>query len=393
MASCRLFSALTALALSASVAHAQTATVEGERGLYVWERADSVHVQWITAMPRPSELRVWGDPDLRIQTREGVSHHATFPTPRSRDYAISFDDALRQTFIYGKTLPVTAERPHADSLFVFGDTHGEFDSVRLLLRNAGLIDDQSRWSGGRKQIVFLGDVVDRGAHVTPLLWFLYRLEREAHAAGGAVHLLLGNHEVMVMLGDLRYVHPAEQRIAKAHNVSYQQLFHPQQSVLGRWLASKPAVMKIGDLLLTHGGVSTDFIGETPESLAKTLTENIRDGIFVAHVDTTKKVRVDSTHLARWENFFWGERSLFWYRGYAQSDTLAEDLTRTLKGFKASAMVVGHTPQQTMATRYNGKLIIAHPRRPGSELLLITGRGDQRKLQRILAHGSPEIISP
>ena len=394
MASCRRSRILAAgCAVLVCAANARAQNPDIEHGLYVWQSRDTLHVQWLTDIPSSGTVQViTPKKELVGETTAGsTAHHVKFAKFREDDFVLRFDGgdvAIRE--------PVperSVTLPHADSLYVFGDTHGEYDSVVLLLRNAGLIDENLKWTGGRKHIVFLGDVVDRGRRVTQLLWFIYRLEQEAKQAGGAVHMLLGNHEVMVMLGDLRYVHPDEDRIAKLHKVSYQRLLHPQQSVIGRWLASRPAVMKIGDLLLTHGGVSSDFIGQTPESLAKTLNENIRDGIFVAHVDTTRKVRVDSAHYARWDNFFWGNRSLFWYRGYAESDTLSNELTKTLASFDAGVMVVGHTPAHTMQTRYRGKLIIAHPRRPGSELMLITGQGTDRKLHRIVAHGPAEPISP
>ena len=42
-----------------------------------------------------------------------------------------------------------------------------------------------------------------------VLDLLMRLESEARAAGGAVHVVLGNHEVMNIAGDLRYVSTEE----------------------------------------------------------------------------------------------------------------------------------------------------------------------------------------
>ena len=386
---------LPAALLGATEARAQEPpNLQGERGLYVWESRDSVHVQWITQPASAGSLHVTAaGKTFELRTPAGEAHHAVFRKPRGDGYTLAFGGGTQRTQvdIFNRTLSPTVTAPAADSLYVFADTHGEYESVRAVLRNAGLIDEQARWIGGRKQLVFLGDITDRGAEVTGLLWFLYGLEREARAAGGSVHILLGNHELMVMLGDLRYVHPHEQRIAQLHNVSYQQLLHPQQSVLGRWLATKPAVIKIGDLLLTHGGVSSDFIGESPHSLAKKMARYIQDDLFIAHVDTTKKVRVDSAYYAEWDNFFWGPRSVFWYRGYMQADTLADELNRTLASFGADAMVVGHTPAPTIHTRYDGKLIAAHPRRPGSELLLITGQGMRRRLHRIVAAGPPEPL--
>ena len=385
-----------ALLLAASSAGAQgVADLHGQRGLYVWDSPDSLHVQWITAPAQAGLLRVTaGSKTLDRTTAPGEAHHVAFRKPRGDSYDLALGDATATDAltIYARPLPVPVVRPAADSLYIFGDTHGEYESVRAILRNAGLIDDKARWTGGRKQLVFLGDVTDRGAEVTRLLWLIYRLEREAKAAGGAVDMILGNHELMVMLGDLRYVHSQEQQIAKLHGVSYQQLLNPRHSVLGRWLISKTPVMQIGDLLLVHGGVSGDYAAETAQTLNQKMAKYVAHDLFTAHVDTTMKVRVDSAYYAEWNNFFWGERSVFWYRGYVESDTTGDELARVLASFKADAMVIGHTPTPTIHTRYGGKLILAHPRQPATEMLLVVGQGAQRRLQRFVAAGPPQPIA-
>src|SRR5262245_49702493 len=78
-----------------------------------------------------------------------------------------------------------------------------------MLRAAGLINDRQRWVGGRARLVQTGDVLDRGADSRKVVDLLIRLEREAAAAGGRVHALVGNHEFMRLVGDWRYVSPGE----------------------------------------------------------------------------------------------------------------------------------------------------------------------------------------
>jgi hypothetical protein len=83
-----------------------------------------------------------------------------------------------------------------------GDVHGDFETFRTLLRRAELIDEQDRWSGGQRHLVQTGDFLDRGAGSRRVMDLLMRLEGEARAAGGRVKVLLGNHEVMNIVGDL-----------------------------------------------------------------------------------------------------------------------------------------------------------------------------------------------
>ena len=119
------------------------------------------------------------------------------------------------------------------------------------------IDEQLRWSFGKGHLAILGDVFDRGPNQTELLWLIYKLEAEAARAGGGVHLAIGNHEAMVLGGDLRYLNPKYQRVAAVLQApSYAALWN-EQSLLGRWLRSKAAVFRLGDYLCLHGGMSRE----------------------------------------------------------------------------------------------------------------------------------------
>ena len=101
----------------------------------------------------------------------------------------------------------------------------------------------------------LGDVFDRGPNHLEILWLLYGLEAQAAKAGGGVHFVLGNHETMVLRGDLRYLNPKYVASARALGVaSYSELFDAR-SVLGQWLRSRPVISKVNDMLCLHGGIS------------------------------------------------------------------------------------------------------------------------------------------
>jgi hypothetical protein len=91
-----------------------------------------------------------------------------------------------------------------EPLTAIGDVHGDFQTLRALLRSVGLIDESDRWSGGSRRLVQVGDILDRGAESRKVLDLLMRLEEEARASGGKVTALLGNHEAMNLFGDLRY---------------------------------------------------------------------------------------------------------------------------------------------------------------------------------------------
>ena len=92
-------------------------------------------------------------------------------------------------------------------LVAIGDLHGDLSAARAALRTAGAIDKEDRWIGGALVVVQTGDVLDRGDDEQAILDLVTRLEAEAAAAGGALIMLLGNHELMNGAGDFRYVTP------------------------------------------------------------------------------------------------------------------------------------------------------------------------------------------
>ena len=110
-----------------------------------------------------------------------------------------------------------ADKP-PEVLMAIGDIHGDFDDFTLLLKRVGLVDAALHWSGGKTTLVQTGDLLDRGPKGRQVMDLLMSLEKEAATAGGEVRVLLGNHEVMNILGDLRYV-PAEAYASFADNES------------------------------------------------------------------------------------------------------------------------------------------------------------------------------
>jgi len=94
--------------------------------------------------------------------------------------------------------------PPSDKLLLISDIEGEFKPFRDLLLAAKVIDQRYNWTFGNGSLVIAGDLFDRGKDVVPELWLLYKLEDEAKASGGRVHVLLGNHDIMNLSGDHRY---------------------------------------------------------------------------------------------------------------------------------------------------------------------------------------------
>jgi len=100
-----------------------------------------------------------------------------------------------------------AEQPQQVPVFSVADIHGDFDAFAAILQKAGIIDAEHHWSAKNTTLVQTGDILDRGPKPREALDLLMSLEKEAPLSGGRVVILLGNHEVMNIMGDLRYVTP------------------------------------------------------------------------------------------------------------------------------------------------------------------------------------------
>lgn len=242
------------------------------------------------------------------------------------------------------------ELTQAPKLFVTSDPHGDFRSFATLLQAHGVIDNDYRWSYGNNQLVVIGDIFDRGYDVLPLLWLMYKLEPEAADAGGAAVLLLGNHEGMVLAGDVRYTRGKYLETARQLGMeNYRQLFSPDTE-LGRWLLTRNTMLHIGRNLFTHAGLSAQLLERDLE--IETLNARMSDGLF-----RTSKQRKEDPTL----EFLFRSAGPIWYRGMVcpdeKYDPLApEQVQSLLLRYNADRVLVGHTIFPDISTFYDGRVI-------------------------------------
>ncbi|UCC78531.1 MAG: metallophosphoesterase [Candidatus Zixiibacteriota bacterium] len=231
-------------------------------------------------------------------------------------------------------------------IFAVSDVHGEYDYMLDILRGGGVIDESGNWAFGEGHLVINGDIVDRGDKVTECLWFVYALEQEAIEAGGRVHFLLGNHELMVMQGDLRYINRKySYGITKKSRISYDRLFSTRTE-FGRWFRKKNTMLMINGILFVHGGVSHKLI-EGYENIGE-INEALRNNIALSPF---YKV------LGEEEAFLYGGMGPLWYRGLISANGYprvnSEQLHELLDFFGASSFVVGHTLGDSVQSHFGG----------------------------------------
>lgn len=256
--------------------------------------------------------------------------------------AWNFSTRLRDTL---HNEPV--EYDAADSLVAISDIEGDFHAFKNLLTANNVMSNDYRWTFGTGHLVLLGDFFDRGLHVTECLWLIYHLEQEAGKAGGKVHFILGNHDLMNMGNDLRYVRNKYIENAALMGVDYKELYK-SDTELGRWLQTKNVAEKIGNILFVHGGFAEE-INDLSLSLSQ-ISELCRP-----HYCTDTKVR-RRTFTGPLKTLYSSETSPFWYRGYVEENASEEQIDQTLMMYKVKTIVVGHTLVDNVTTFYEGRII-------------------------------------
>ena len=272
------------------------------------------------------------------------------------------------------------------------DVHGAYDRFVAILRAAGLVDRDARWSGGRAVFVQTGDLLDRGPESRRALDLVRRLEREASRAGGRVHSLIGNHEVMRMVGDLRYVSSGEYdafrssesealRVRYADlladdaearakgaglpfdrpafrskffeqtppgSIEMQRAFGPTGEY-GRWLRQRDTMIRINDIVFVHGGISPSVAALGCEQVNATVRKEL------AGVGAGLDLQTPEALLAT------RQEGPLWYRGLALNDetAFAGEVDAILRALGARAIVTGHTVSAAgrPAVRFRDRVIL------------------------------------
>jgi hypothetical protein len=232
-----------------------------------------------------------------------------------------------------------------DSIGIITDIHGEFGIYLKMLKAMGVIDKNLNWKFGRGHLVVLGDIFDRGNMVTEVLWHLFGLEKQAEKAGGMVHLLLGNHEFMVIGKNPGYISNKYRNVEEISNTHYYDLYS-DSSVLGKWLRSKPVMITINDIIFVHAGISIELVNRnlTIDQINRKFSDNISG-------KNPEQIENDEEFA-----FLNKDKGPIWYRGYF-SDTsfCVSRLDSILDFYNKNHIVVGHTPNKGIASLYNNKI--------------------------------------
>ncbi len=216
------------------------------------------------------------------------------------------------------TPPYLLRGQDTDRILAMADIHGNFEAAASLLQRNGLLDDRLDWIGAETTFVQTGDFTDRGPEVRRVMDLLMSMDRSA--PDDRVVVLLGNHEILNMIGDLRDVtaldyasfadsgsesrrqeafqvyvdfesrraerlgKPAlaptalsEQSWMDAHPPGFfehRDAFGPDGEY-GRWLRERPTVVKLADTLFLHAGIHPSLSNLSIDEINRRVRDEIR----------------------------------------------------------------------------------------------------------------------
>ncbi|MBL4790331.1 MAG: metallophosphoesterase [Kordiimonadaceae bacterium] len=249
---------------------------------------------------------------------------------------------------------------------VTSDLEGNLPYFKAWAQDVGALNEDGRWAFGTGHVVIIGDMLDRGRYIHELLWFIYDLEQQAEAAGGGLHILIGNHEQYAFdyifnRNDVEHLWAIEQLMR------YDEAFS-HKTILGSWLRAKPIALKINNILFVHGGFSE-----------KLMAANLSlDELNALHLQSvTAGVNKEEKDL------LYGLSSPTRYRGYVYDRPeypLATDalIDQTLSRFDAEYIVTGHNPAEKIEGRYSDRVFVTDVKGGPKEALTFKG-------------GKPEIV--
>ena len=284
---------------------------------------------------------------------------------KDKDYKI-FNKHCKKYKYYPLILPAHKR------IIAIGDLHGDYDMTLSALKLGKVIDNSNNWVGDDTIVVQVGDQVDScrpftkscndpsnsvfTSHVddtTPedvkVLKFMTTLHDQAVKSGGMVINLLGNHEIMNVMGDMRYVSYNDVQRFKNYNgysdplKARKSAFRPGGELATLLACTRIPVIIIGSFIFIHAGLINTYLQKMQikgtEDLYK-ISYFIRKWLLGL---------IDKNYVS---DIVGSKDSLFWDRILGtippnmnnNHPKCEEYLNTALKLFKVDKMIIGHTPQ-------------------------------------------------
>lgn len=237
--------------------------------------------------------------------------------------------------------------PKCYRIICIGDIHGDYDALIISLKKANLIDNKNNWIGKNTVVIQIGDILDgggRGVNISgdeeiKIMYLLAKLHLEAIKMGGGVYSLIGNHELMNVMGDFSYVSAVgSKKLCGLKN--RRDLFRPGGRLAKYMAITRNVIMQVGNWLFVHGGINYN--------IANNYNLSDINKLFRAYLMGNKSL--ERSRL--FKILFTSNDSLLWsrkmssngYNRYQLSNNEME-FERIMDRLKIKGIVVGHSMQE------------------------------------------------
>ena len=232
-------------------------------------------------------------------------------------------------------------------IIVIGDIHGDIRRFKNILIDAKIINNDLEWIANPPETIILqlGDQIDSLNRLTTenwevlkdyeMIYFTEQLNMIARSKGGYCISLIGNHELMNIIGDFSYVSENSSSDLRKN------LFKPKGS-LALILAKRPLVFKIGDLLFCHAKLDIHHL-----NILKKYNKDIMyiNTIWKNYLEN-EKINIDDKEII--DNIIIGTGGILWNRNNNNKDETNE----LFKELNITYMFLGHTSYDKILIKDN-----------------------------------------
>ena len=243
--------------------------------------------------------------------------------------------------------------PSRKRVVVIGDIHGDLGHCTQLMKGMKLINERFQWIAEPKDtwVIQMGDQIDskmRGGGAADwettadvqVIFFMRNIDEEARRHGGRVISLLGNHEIMNVLGEMSYV--SNKSLNMLGGPSNRAATFAPGAYMARILAERPVIMKVGGYVFCHAGLLPHHLVMCNQDLGcmnRLMRKYLLEG----------RSALDEEELGLFQMLFVDGEGLLWTRELLTETYRKEVLPEVLKSVRARAMVVGHNVMQNGIT--------------------------------------------
>jgi hypothetical protein len=239
-------------------------------------------------------------------------------------------------------------------ILVIGDLHADFKKTKDLFIHFNLIDINENWIASPKEttVVQLGDQLDGGGRgdgesygEIELIKFMDRIHEKASKKGGAVYSLIGNHEIMNLLGDFKYASNKDINIQGGIELR-KKLFSPGSDIFNKMSCTRNVVLQIGDFIFVHAGILPEHINANEKTT------------FIKKINTIMRLYLqgkkdwDDTDI---QKYFLNKKGVIWNRDYGSKSPSCNNINKVNKLLNVGHMIIGHTIQNKINSKCDNKL--------------------------------------